>query len=83
MGIFKRLRRSASRTRYKIRIITEDGDELFWHKRGQIHVVDEDVAKVFVANFKRELFQVLPDGSLQPPQPGKTKPIEKIEMVKV
>jgi len=38
------------------------------------------VAQIFVANFKPELFQVLPDGSLTPPSPGRTKQIVKVEM---
>ena len=36
--------------------------------------------QIFVANFKPELFQVLPDGSLTPPDPGRTKQIVKVEM---
>ena len=83
MGIFKKgepLGSQAAPVRYKIRITTEDGDTLYWNKRGGIHVVDEDVARIFVANFKTELFQVLPDGSLTPPEPGRTKQIVKVEM---
>ena len=83
MGIFKKgeaLGSQPSAGRYKIRITTEDGDTLYWNKRGGIHVVDEDVARIFVANFKTELFQVLPDGSLTPPDPGRTKQIVKVEM---
>ena len=83
MGIFKKGAALGSETipgRYKIRITTEDGDTLYWNKRGGIHIVDEDVAQIFVANFKPELFQVLPDGSLTPPAPGRTKQIVKVEM---
>jgi hypothetical protein len=83
MGIFKKgevLGSQATAGRYKIRITTEDGDTLYWNKRGSIHVVDEDVARIFVAHFKPELFQVLPDGSLTPPDPGRTKQIVKVEM---
>jgi hypothetical protein len=42
------------------------------------HTVEEDVANIFVANFKPELFQVQPDGSLTPPQPGVTLPIRHV-----
>ncbi|MEC9351727.1 MAG: hypothetical protein VYD81_00290 [Planctomycetota bacterium] len=83
MGIFKKGEVLGSGTtpgRYKIRITTEDGETLYWNKRGGIHIVDEDVAQIFVANFKPELFQVLPDGSLTPPSPGRTKQIVKVEM---
>lgn len=66
--------------RYKIRITTDDGRELFWHKRGRLHVVDEDVARAFVANFKPELFQVTEEGSFEPPAPGRTTPVVKVEM---
>jgi hypothetical protein len=69
-----------SARRYRIRITTVDGEVLYWHKRGEVHVVDEDVARVFVASFKPELFQVLPDGSLTSPAPGRTKPIRAVEM---
>jgi len=69
--------------RYKIRIIAEDGEVLYWHKRGEVHIVDEDVARIFVAHFKPELFQVAADGSLQPPKPGETKPIRTVEMEQV
>lgn len=65
--------------RYKIKITAEDGRTFYWHKRGQIHTVEEDVATIFVANFKPGLFQVLPDGSLTSPQPGVTLPIRKVE----
>ena len=90
MGIFKKgetLGSGASPGRYKILITTEDGDTLYWNKRGGIHIVDEDVARIFVANFKPELFQVLPDGSLRgsppkgsPLEPGRTRRIVKVEM---
>ena len=83
MGIFKKgevLGEGAPPGRYKIRITTEDGETLYWNKRGGVHIVDEDVAQIFVANFKPELFQVLPDGSLTPPKPGRTKQIVKVEM---
>ena len=70
----------AAPRRYKIRITTESGEVLYWHKRGQLHIVDEDVARIFVENFKTELFQALPDGHLTPPQPGKTRPIRSVAM---
>ncbi len=66
--------------RFKIRITTESGDVVYWHKRGELHTVEEDVARIFVANFKPELFQALPDGHLTPPEPGKTQAIVKVEM---
>jgi hypothetical protein len=87
MGIFQKGEHLPSGTtnaggaqRYKIRITTEDGGTLYWHKRGQLHVVDEDVARIFVANFKPELFQVLPDGHMTPPDPGKTLVITRVDM---
>ncbi len=83
MGIFKKGEVLGAGTvpgLYKIRITTEDGKTLYWNKRGGIHIVDEDVARIFVAHFKPELFEVLPDGSLTPPAPGRTKQIVKVEM---
>jgi hypothetical protein len=64
--------------RYRIRITTEDGQVFYWHKRGQLHIVDEDVASVFVSHFNPQLFQVRPDGSLTPPAPGETFPIQSV-----
>lgn len=66
--------------RYRIRITTEDGETLYWHKRGKLHIVEEDVARVFVENFKPQLFQVRPDGSFSPPVPGETRVVRKVEM---
>ncbi|MCZ6793429.1 MAG: hypothetical protein O7J95_07430 [Planctomycetota bacterium] len=86
MSIFRRgepLKAAQAPGRYRIRIITEDGDVLYWHKRGQVHIVDEDVARIFCANFKPELFQAAADGSLQPPEPGRTRPIARVEMERV
>lgn len=84
MGIFRKgeslLQRGQEGLRYRIRIETVDGDELFWHKRGQIHLVDEDVARAFVENFKPDVFEVLPDGSFTPPQPGKTTRVARLTM---
>jgi len=71
---------SVAARRFKIRITTEDGAVVYWHKRGELHLVEEDVARIFVANFKPELFQALPDGHLTPPAPGKTLPIRRVEM---
>ena len=66
--------------RFKIKVTTEDGRVFYWHKRGQLHVVDEDVAALFIANFKPALFQVKPDGTLAPPSAGETFPIRTVEM---
>jgi len=78
MSVFKKGEPlGAAERRYKIRITTADGQTFYWHKRGALHTVSEDVADIFVANFKPELFQVNPDGSLTPPGPG-TLPIERV-----
>ena len=66
-------------TRFKIRITTANGDVLYWHKRGRLHTVEEDVADIFCRQFKPELFEVLPDGSLTPPQPGVTQRIASLK----
>jgi hypothetical protein len=66
--------------RFKIRITTADGRILYWHKRGQLHILEEDVARIFVANFKPALFQVRPDGSFDSPSASETSPVEKVEM---
>ena len=72
---------TAARRRFKIRITTTDGRVLFWHKRGALHTVEEDVADAFVAHFKTELFQANDDGSLSSPVPGQTRPIARVERV--
>ena len=83
MGIFRKgepVDANQIEPRYKIHITTEDGESLYWHKRGKLHIVDEDVARAFVANFKPELFQVTAEGSFQPPSPGVTRPIKRVDM---
>jgi len=83
MGIFRKgepIDANQVEQRYKIRITTDDGESMYWHKRGRLHIVDEDVAKAFVANFKPELFQVTAEGSFQPPTPGVTRRVTRVEM---
>ena len=78
-GFFKRRGHAPSTPRhFKIRITTVGGETLYWHKRGRLHTVEEDVADIFVASFKPELFQVRPDGSLSPPDGG-TRPIARVD----
>ena len=82
MSVFSkgaRLGEPAAR-RYKIKILADDGRVFYWHKRGQLHLVDEDVATIFVANFKPAVFQVKVDGTLAPPLPGETLPIRSVQM---
>ena len=81
MSIFRKGDRLGQGTsqRYKIKVTTQDGRVFYWHKRGELHTVEEDVANVFVANFKPELFQVREDGTLSPPSPGETFPIKSVE----
>ena len=76
-------RRPKAPRRFKILILVEDGEVLFWRKRGELHIVDEDVARSFVAGFRPEVFQVTSAGSLQPPEPGATRPILRVEMIPV
>ncbi|MEM7235204.1 MAG: hypothetical protein AAF517_23700 [Planctomycetota bacterium] len=83
MSVFRRGQRLGTTQRYKILIVVDDGETLFWHKKNELHVVDEDVARIFVQSFKPELFQVTADGSLQPPEDGVTRPIVRVEMVAV
>ena len=45
-----------------------------------MHLIEEDVARAFVENFKPQVFEVRPDGSLTPPVPGETKRIVKLTM---
>ena len=82
MSIFRRgqpLSPAKPPERFKIKITTENGQVFYWHKRGQLHTVEEDVADAFVAHFKPELFQVRPNGTLTSPVPGETMPIQKVE----
>lgn len=72
MGIFRKGASLGAPRRFKIRIITEDGRALYWHKHGALHTVEEDVADIFIARFNPELFQVLPDGSMTSPRPGES-----------
>jgi hypothetical protein len=79
MSIFRRGEPFGSGRRFKIKITAEDGRVFWWHKRGRLHTVEEDVADTFVAHFNPQLFQVRPDGSLTPPAPGETLPIRRVE----
>ena len=78
MGIFKKGQRLGAPGRFKIQIITEDGQTFYWHKRGELHTVEEDVADILLAKFKPELFQVLPDGRMTSPRPGESLPIKAL-----
>ena len=80
MSIFKPGVPLGAPRRYKIKITTESGQTLYWHKRGQLHTLEEDVAAIFVSSFKPDLFQVLPDGSMvSPPRPGESMAIRGVE----
>lgn len=79
MGIFRKGEGLGAPARYKIRIITEDGRALYWHKHGELHTVEEDVADILIAKFNPELFQVLPDGSMTAPRPGESLPIKRLK----
>jgi hypothetical protein len=83
VGIFGRHRKGQRPPLYKILVIAEDGETLYWWKRGAIHLVEEDVARHFVRGFQPKLFEVTADGGLQPPEAGVTKPIRRVEMVAV
>ena len=78
MGIFKKGQRLGAPGRFKIQIITEDGQTFYWHKRGELHTVEEDVADILLAKFNPELFQVLPDGSMTSPRPGESLRIKAL-----
>jgi len=69
--------------RYKILVVARDGEALFWHKGGELHVVDEDVARSFVERFDTSLFEVTEEGSLLPPESGRTKPILRVDMIPI
>jgi len=49
-----------------VRITTTDGQELYWHKGGQRHVLSPDLGPRWVQHFQPVLFQVLPDGNFVP-----------------
>lgn len=78
MSIFKAKQPLGDERRFKIRILTADGRQLYWHKHGQLHTVEEDVADIFLAKFNPDLFEVLPDGSLTSPRSGETTRIEAL-----
>ena len=78
--LFGRFKRDA---RYRIKITTADGGVVYWHKNEQLHLVEEDVARIFVERFKPQLFEVLPDGRFSSPIPGATKRVTKLEMERV
>jgi hypothetical protein len=85
LGIFKR-RAALSQGKigqlYRIRITTADGKTLYWHKRGRLHVVEEDVAHAFLQRFNPALFQVTAAGSFESPGPG-THRVAKLDMERV
>ncbi len=78
MGIFRKGHPLGARRRFKIQIIAEDGRTFYWHKHGELHTVEEDVADILLEKFKPELFQVLPDGSMTSPRPGESLPIKAL-----
>lgn len=49
---------------FKIQLTTSDGQIFYWHKMGKLHTIPEDLANIWVAKFKPEIFQVTAAGEL-------------------
>lgn len=74
-------RRPGPGERYKIKITTASGFEVFWVKQGRVHTLPRELAEIWVANFKPELFQVTREGELTPPAPDvESFPIAQVGM---
>jgi hypothetical protein len=57
--------------RWRVVIIAADGRRLHWRKADKVHTLSWELGPTWIANFKRAVFQVMPDGSLVPRgQPG-------------
>jgi len=68
-------------TRWNIRIHTVAGDTRWWVKAGRIHSLSPDLGPVWVANFKPEVFQMLPDGQLAPRGTPGAVEVLRVELV--
>ncbi len=64
--------------RFRIRVVTEDGRVLYWHKRGRVHTLEEDVADTFIEKLNRDAFHILPNGTMTPPLPGRSLRIRSL-----
>jgi len=78
----KILEGSYEEKKYKILVTTADGQTLFWHKQGKIHLLDEDLAATWVEKFKPHLFDILPNGEMagagRNPTAFKISKVEKV-----
>lgn len=67
---------------YKILVTATDGRTFFWHKQGQMHLLPEDLAGMWVEKFKPHLFDILPSGEMvgagRDPKALKIMKVEKI-----
>lgn len=68
-------------TRWHIRIHAVDGTVCWWVKAGRIHSLSPDLGPVWVANFRPEVFQVLPDGQLVPRGTPGAVDVQRVELV--
>jgi len=68
--------------RYRIKLITDTGLEVYWVKRGAVHTLSRDLAEIWVKNFKPALFRVNRNGEIVPPsEGGEIFAIARVEMV--
>jgi hypothetical protein len=67
---------------FKILVTTADGQNLFWHKQGKVHLLTESLAVTWVEKFKPHLFDVLPSGEMvgvgRDPSALKISKVEKV-----
>lgn len=75
-----------SDTTYQIQVTTQDGQTLLWHKHGQPHALPEELAEIWVNNFKPDIFLINSKGEMvgrgRPEADGAFE-IVKVEKIKV
>jgi len=70
---------------YQIQIITVEGQSFIWHKGGKPSLLSEELAELWVKNFKLDIWEVTEKGALEPPGKAmnKTYKILRVEKVKI
>lgn len=53
-----------SDTKYHVQVTTKDGQSLLWHKHGQPHALPEELADIWVQNFKPDVFLINAKGEM-------------------
>ena len=70
-----------STERYKIKVTTDSGIQVYWVKGGKLHTLTRELAEIWVKNFKPSIYRVTARGEFTTPSSGiESFPIDRVEM---